>query len=983
MDFKKTTLLGGGTTMKRLLRKIRKDETFLLESGDLSTEVFDHINAIVIVDYEGNVISYNQAFAKQYGYGKEDFSDSFLKVFLKDYSLDSIEQFEKALQGKRQEYNTQGVTKNGDDVDVNITLIPNKKKGYKEIDVVIKNITDYQHQKREFILAKKSKALMNDLKDICNFYYDAINDYYYFTKQFASIFGINEEITPTLSHNQLLRFIHPDDIEKVNNIIQTAMKERTGYQLEYRIIRKDGIEHKIFERAESYLDHNGNLDGFVGVIQDITIHNTFNELMEKEKVIDKLYDNPNVAIWSFDFQQGTYSNSKGIEHISGFTIEDFNHEIEWKSIVHPEDVQAFIHNQTKLVKGEISHQQYRIIHKNGEIKWVQDYTIPELDHEGNLVKLFGVLSDITDKKMMEEKIQLMANHDLLTKLPNRNRFIEKLEELIEAYSKCGKQFAVLKLDIDGFKYIPDTLGSEVGDELLKQFAKRINNCLRKKDMFARGGSDEFMISIEELKSKDILNDIVNRIIKSLEQPFNIKGNELYITVSIGISIYPDNGKKALQLLRNANLALHEVKKTGGNNYHILSHTNGIQSFKDYSLSRDIKKALENDEMTLYFQPRVDAETNQIIGAEALIRWNHPEWGLISPHAFIPIAEENGLISAIDEWVFKEVCRRIKDWRDRGLNVVPISINVSTTDFWNSNFLHEVTAMVESYDISQKDIEFEITESMVLSKCEQVTYSINKLKELGFKIILDDFGKGYSTLSYLTQFPFDVIKIDKSFVQNMLNGKGNIHLVKSIIYIARGLNIRIIAEGVETLEQLRILQQEQCHEIQGYLFSRPVPIEKFEVQLKNGVLLPKDPIEENKNRRYNCLVFPYPLEADMSLVSIAGRKMKLGVANILIEDISVGGSRFVSNLKLPIRGDAVYRFKTDLLNEEIVLNGGIVWKEEINDDLFEYGVKFKLNQEEQNHLSNVLNSFIHVLKSGTTLPPYRKVDVSMYEYFKMK
>lgn len=983
MDFKKTTLLGGGTTMKRLLRKIRKDETFLLESGDLSTGVFDHINAIVIVDYEGNVISYNQAFAKQYGYGKEDFSDSFLKVFLKDYSLDSIEQFEKALQGKRQEYNTQGVTKNGDDVDVNITLIPNKKKGYKEIDVVIKNITDYQHQKREFILAKKSKALMNDLKDICNFYYDAINDYYYFTKQFASIFGINEEITPTLSHNQLLRFIHPDDIEKVNNIIQTAMKERTGYQLEYRIIRKDGIEHKIFERAESYLDHNGNLDGFVGVIQDITIHNTFNELMEKEKVIDKLYDNPNVAIWSFDFQQGTYSNSKGIEHISGFTIEDFNHEIEWKSIVHPEDVQAFIHNQTKLVKGEISHQQYRIIHKNGEIKWVQDYTIPELDHEGNLVKLFGVLSDITDKKMMEEKIQLMANHDLLTKLPNRNRFIEKLEELIEAYSKCGKQFAVLKLDIDGFKYIPDTLGSEVGDELLKQFAKRINNCLRKKDMFARGGSDEFMISIEELKSKDILNDIVNRIIKSLEQPFNIKGNELYITVSIGISIYPDNGKKALQLLRNANLALHEVKKTGGNNYHILSHTNGIQSFKDYSLSRDIKKALENDEMTLYFQPRVDAETNQIIGAEALIRWNHPEWGLISPHAFIPIAEENGLISAIDEWVFKEVCRRIKDWRDRGLNVVPISINVSTTDFWNSNFLHEVTAMVESYDISQKDIEFEITESMVLSKCEQVTYSINKLKELGFKIILDDFGKGYSTLSYLTQFPFDVIKIDKSFVQNMLNGKGNIHLVKSIIYIARGLNIRIIAEGVETLEQLRILQQEQCHEIQGYLFSRPVPIEKFEVQLKNGVLLPKDPIEENKNRRYNCLVFPYPLEADMSLVSIAGRKMKLGVANILIEDISVGGSRFVSNLKLPIRGDAVYRFKTDLLNEEIVLNGGIVWKEEINDDLFEYGVKFKLNQEEQNHLSNVLNSFIHVLKSGTTLPPYRKVDVSMYEYFKMK
>lgn len=967
--------------MIRLLKKIRKDETFLLFNGDVSMEVFDYMNAIVKLDNEGNVISYNQPFAKQYGYSKEDFSQPFFKIFLKDYSLDIVEYIENAFQGIRQEFASQVVTKNGHYIDVHITLIPNKDS--KDMDVVIKNITEYQHQKKEVVLAKKSKKLIGDLKDVCNFYYDAINDYYYFTKQFASIFGINDDVTPTLSLNQMLRYIHPDNREFVKNTVLNAMKDRTGYEIEYRILQKDGKEHKVFERAEIYLDCSGNLDGFVGIIQDITLHNVFKELMEEESVIERLYDNPDVGIWSFDVLQGKYSNSKGLEQISGFTVEDLNDQIEWKSIVHPDDVQTYIHNQLKLNRGEVSHQQYRIIQKNGVIKWVLEYTIPKLDSNGNLIRLFGVITDITDKKMLEEKIQFMANYDLLTKLPNRNRFIEKLEKLIEEYSQRGKQFAVLKMDIDRFKYINDTLGSEVGDELLKQFTNRVNRCLREKDMFARAGSDEFMISIEDLKSINTLNDLVKRINEYLEQPFHIQKQPLYITVSIGISIYPDNGKKALELLRNANLALHEVKKTGGNNYHILSHTNSIQSFKDYSLSRDIKKVIENNEMTLYFQPRVDTETNQIIGAEALIRWNHPEWGLISPHAFIPIAEENGVISAIDEWVFKEVCCQIRDWKHRELNVVPISINVSTIDFLNSNLLHEVTTMIENGCISPEDVEFEITESMLLSKSEQVNNSIMKLKELGLKIILDDFGKGYSTLSYLTQCPFDVIKIDRSFVQNMLYGKGNIHLVKSIIYIARGLNIRIIAEGVETLDQLKILQQEQCHEIQGYLYSRPVPLHKYEVLLKNKELRPIDPTEKNKkiSRRDNRLIFPYPLEADMSLVSVAGRKMKLGVAKILIEDISVGGLRFVSNLKLPIRGDVVYRFTTELLHEEIVVYGGNVWKEEINDHLFEYGVKFKLSQEGQSQLATLLDTFIELLKNSTTLPPYRKVDVSMYEYFR--
>jgi len=388
-------------------------------------------------------------------------------------------------------------------------------------------------------------------------------------------------------------------------------------------------------------------------------------------------------------------------------------------------------------------------------------------------------------------------------------------------------------------------------------------------------------------------------------------------------------------------------------------------------------------MILYFQPRVDINSNQIIGAEALIRWNHSEWGLISPHEFLSLAEENGLISEIDEWVLYEVCQQIKYWKNRGMKIVPISINISAIHFMKSDWPNTVMEFIRDAGVQPNEIELEITESTILNNTELVKNSISKLKKLGINIILDDFGKGYSSLSYLTQYPFDVIKIDKSFIQNMHHSAQDLHLAKSIIYMSKGLQLRVVAEGVETAQQLKILQQVQCNEVQGYLFSHPVPVNEFEPLLRKKILLPVDPEQkaQQDRRKHYRLNFPYPLEAEMTLVSIAGRSMQLGVTKVLIEDKSIGGLRFVSNLKLPIRGDVVYKFETELLGESITLNGNIVWKEEINENLLEYGVKFIIGEKEQAALSNLLDSFIILLKSNTGLPPYRKVSVGRYQYFK--
>lgn len=971
--------------IKRLFKR-NEQENFILEGyGNLAVEIYDHLNSIVQLDKNGNIVSCNQAFIEQFGYAEQDFNKPFLDILLKDNSLEIKKYFENATFGKKEKFSTIGYLKKGNkEIDINITLIPINNKDTIDVFVIISDITKFQKQKKEIDQFEKMREAFDEVDYICNFYYDAINDYFYFSKQINDMLQINPEKPFTPSFKHLLRYVHPDDVERLENAMQTALKERVPFQIEYRMIRKDQTTFIVRIQTGIYLDQKGNLDGIVGFIQDITDFKISRDLLEKEKQIKILYDNPDVGIWSQDVQKGEYIDiSNGIEYITGYTKNDFNNGLQWDSIIQKEDLQQFLDKRLNLAKGKIIHHQYRIVDKNGAIKWVQDYTIPSLDDEGNIVRLDGITSDITEQKEMEEKIKYLANYDSLTQLPNRNKFIDKVEQLIDEYENSNHQFALLKLDIDGFKYVNNTLGSEFGDEVLKQIPKRISKYLTPNDMIARRGGDEFEILIDKIQSISELKMRVTKIMECLNNPFNIKGYEIYITVSIGISTYPGNGVTSIELTRNAILALHNAEKRGKNNYYILSNYNSIQSFKNYSIGRDLKKAIGDKEMVLYFQPRVDANTNQIIGAEALIRWNHHEWGLISPAEFLTIAEENGLITEMDDWVLNEVCNQIRNWRNMGMFVVPISINISATNFLKSNWTNKVATIIREIGIQPHDIEFEITESTIFNDSVTVKNSILKLKELGIKIALDDFGTGYSSLSYLTHYPFDLIKIDKSFMRNMIHSKRDLHLTKSIIYMAKGLQLRIIAEGVETIQQLKMLQQEQCDEIQGYLFSKPVPVNEFEVLLQKKVLIPIDPNQkEAQNRRKHYrLNFPIRLEADMMLVSIAGRTMELEVSKVLIENIGVGGLRFISNLKLPIRGDVLYQFKTELLEESVTLNGTIVWKEEINEDLMEYGIKFTIEEEEQASLSTLLNSFIVLLKSSTNLPPYRKSDVDKYQYFK--
>ena len=428
---------------------------------------------------------------------------------------------------------------------------------------------------------------------------------------------------------------------------------------------------------------------------------------------------------------------------------------------------------------------------------------------------------------------------MLTGLPNRKAFYERLEENLnqERYKRCGerrttgtlRKWALLFLDLDRFKYVNDTLGHDVGDELLKSVASRLRSCLRKNDRIFRLGGDEFTVLVNELPNSIEVVKVVNKILKAIAQPFHILTHELYVTVSIGISLYPDDGEKVEVLVKNADMAMYAAKEEG-EAYHFFTEEMNRKGQERMQLESGLRQAILRDQFILYYQPLVE-NAKGIVGMEALIRWQHPEWGMIPPDQFIPLAEETKAIILIGEWVLHTACRQLKTWHDSGYEKLYMSVNVSTRQFRDPNFLHLVEQVLESSSIDPDRLKLEITESSIMDNPEEAILKMNALRAKGVHFSIDDFGTGYSSLSQLKHFPIDSLKIDRSFVSDSIKNRDDQEIIKAILSMAHNLHIETIAEGVETEEQRDFLSREGCQMMQGYYFSRPLAVLEFEEELK--------------------------------------------------------------------------------------------------------------------------------------------------------
>ncbi|HEY9694965.1 MAG TPA: EAL domain-containing protein [Oculatellaceae cyanobacterium] len=441
-------------------------------------------------------------------------------------------------------------------------------------------------------------------------------------------------------------------------------------------------------------------------------------------------------------------------------------------------------------------------------------------------------AEMAERQQAEALIRYQALHDLLTGLPNRTMFNEHLRMALNYAQQNGNMLAVIFLDLDRFKIINDTLGHVVGDQLLQSFSDRLTRCLRSADPFARWGGDEFTVLLPHIHSVEDAIKVANRIMNALKPAFHLQINgtstltpPLHISTSIGIAIYPQDGEDAQTLLINADAALYSAKANGRNNYQFYLPEMNSQASNLLNLETLLHQAIEREEFIIHYQPQVNIKTGEITGMEALVRWQQPELGLVPPNKFIPLAEENGLIVTIGEWVLRTACAQTKAWQDAGFSRLRIGVNLSPRQFQEPNLVKLVADILAETGLAPEFLELEITETTVMQNVEFAKTMLYSLQDMGVQISMDDFGTGYSSLGYLKKFPFHTLKIDQSFVRELKDNLQDIAIISAIIALGRGLNLRIIAEGVETEEQLELLRRLDCEQIQGYFFSRPLTVEK--------------------------------------------------------------------------------------------------------------------------------------------------------------
>ena len=486
-----------------------------------------------------------------------------------------------------------------------------------------------------------------------------------------------------------------------------------------------------------------------------------------------------------------------------------------------------------LRTGKTALCRHKDILANGEERFHELEAAPLWNEDGTLHGFLEVMRNITEDLSMEEQLREhqqrlyhLVHHDSLTSLPNRFLLQDRLQRMMVKARRGGANVAVVFLDLDRFKKINETLGHDVGDKLLISVAEILEGCVRKSDTVARLSGDEFAVILDDLKDVKFAAVVARKILQTLSKPIIVQGYELYATSSIGISVFPADGDNVDGLLRCADTALHRAKEAGKNNYQFYTPDMNTRAFEFLLMESGLRKAVSNNELEVFYQPQMELTANRLIGMEALLRWRHPEKGMVSPGDFIPLAEETGLIESIGEWIMRAACGQNKAWQDAGYPPVCVSVNISARQFRSRDIVGLVDSVLRETGLAPEYLELELTESVIMQDIESTIVTFKKLKNMGVKLAIDDFGTGYSSLAYLKLFPIDHLKIDRSFVFNIAQESSDAAIAASVIILAHSMNLKVVAEGVETVEQLDILRSQGCDFVQGYFFSRPLAAKEF-------------------------------------------------------------------------------------------------------------------------------------------------------------
>jgi diguanylate cyclase (GGDEF)-like protein/PAS domain S-box-containing protein len=647
-----------------------------------------------------------------------------------------------------------------------------------------------------------------------------------FNDQLCEILGYSRE---ELALKNWTEMTHPDDIEKDIVEFEKVIRGKSeGDAMNKRYIRKDGSIVIANINVKCVRTNDGKVNYFVAMIRDITEQERRKtEALAARSQLQATLDAIPDLLFELDLDGCCHAYHSARTDLPAAPVEDLLGK-KISDVLPPGAANIIVSAMLEAQeRGLSSGKQLELELSQGKL-WFE-LSVSRKHVDPGLDPRFIVLArDVTERKASEQRILNLAHYDSLTGLPNRALLADRMRVAIKRAARQSTRLAVLFLDLDRFKPINDSLGHDIGDQLLKGVAERMQASVRSVDTVSRVGGDEFVVLLSEIETMEDAARVAEKLIRGLSQPYAIEGHELLITASVGICIYPDNGTQPNVLLRNADASMYSAKEAGRNRYQFYSDDMTARAIERLSLEHDLRGAAQRGEIFIVYQPQIELATRRIIGAEVLMRWRHPAHGLIAPARFIPIAEDSGLILVIGEWILGEACRQVRLWRDRGILDICVSVNVSAVQFRQGDFVRVVERALNESGISPNNLELELTESVVMQGIESTLQKLREVEALGVRVAIDDFGTGHSSLSYLRQFTVDRLKIDQSFVRDLPGNVDAAAIAAAIVAMGLSLGLRIIAEGVETEAQAEFLQSVLCKEGQGYLYARPMVADEFEV-----------------------------------------------------------------------------------------------------------------------------------------------------------
>jgi diguanylate cyclase (GGDEF)-like protein/PAS domain S-box-containing protein len=637
--------------------------------------------------------------------------------------------------------------------------------------------------------------------------------------------------------------VFPGDLPLVEAMLRKTIDDKSQGGAEFHITRSDGVVRIISVIHRVVLDDLGNVSRLIGVNMDITDRKEAEEALfvEKERAEVTLNSIGDAVICTDIAGNITFVNLVA-ERMTGWTLQ----EAAGRPMSETFRILDATSRETTPNPMELAIANDRVmnlpsncilVRRDGFETPIEDSVAPIHNREGVATGAVIVFRDVSAARAMSLQLAHSAQHDFLTGLPNRMLLNDRVNQAIALAPRHTKKVAVLFLDLDGFKHINDSLGHPVGDKLLQSIAKRLVNCVRAADTVSRQGGDEFVVLLSEVEQAEDAAITARRMLQAVAEAHDVDHHDLHVTTSIGLSIYPDDGLDAETLIKNADTAMYQAKENGRQSYQFFRPAMNVRAVERQSIEESLRRALEREEFSLHYQPKISLKTGEITGAEALVRWTHSTRGPVSPAQFIPVAEDCGLIVPIGNWVLREACTQARAWLDAGLPLGSIAVNISAMEFRHEHFLEGVFATLELTGLDPERLELELTESVLMKHADSTRYILKALRARGVQVAVDDFGTGCSSLSYLRRFPIDALKIDQSFVRQIITVPDETTIVTAIISMGRSLKLRVVAEGVETKEELEFLQAHDCDEVQGYYFSRPVPAADFGKLLENSLWEP--------------------------------------------------------------------------------------------------------------------------------------------------